>query len=143
MNFDDLDFIVPPDDEEIEAAKSALPIYTLDAETDPFKFDRYPVPFTWGLYGDFGFVSTWGENCTSEMMDIVSQLPPGLIFIHNGGRFDIYYLMDYVQGYPALIINGRIVRTFTKSNTPKKPHQVRDSYAIMPFALEKYKKTKI
>jgi DNA polymerase elongation subunit (family B) len=146
IDFPSLDFTPPPDTDErgpSDKRAASLPIYTLDLETDPFKMGRYPIPFCAGLYTGDVFHSTWGPDCVDRIFEVIANLPPGIIYIHNGGKFDLFYMMKFVLGHPALIINGRIVRTYTKSRHATKPHEIRDSYAIMPFALDKYQKTKI
>jgi DNA polymerase type B, organellar and viral len=140
ISFDDLNFEVPEFEEEKPKHKQ-LPIYTLDLETDPFLNGRYPEAFCAGLFTGTEFYSTWGENCVAEMHEIVKGLPPGIIYIHNGGRFDVFYLMRWVVGHQATIINSRVVKALADCHGGK--HQIRDSYAIMPFALAKYKKDEI
>jgi DNA polymerase elongation subunit (family B) len=143
MNFPDMNFEVPPDeDSPLQKGESVL-IYTADTETDPFLYDRYPHTFCCGFYDGETYRGFWGPDCIDEMFSYIATMPPGIIYIHNGGRFDIYYMTKHIIGYPALIINGRIVQTRCKSNDPKRPHEIRDSYAIMPFALAKYKKDEI
>jgi DNA polymerase type B, organellar and viral len=122
------------------------PIYTLDLETDPFLHNRKPKPFSAGLYTGDAFHSTWhtqgGDKCIDEMQSILYGLPPGVVFIHNGGKFDMFHLYRWImQGEPIMFINGRIVKCYVECRDGK--HEFRDSFAIMPFALEKYKKTPI
>jgi DNA polymerase elongation subunit (family B) len=140
----DFSFEVPEeDDSPIIRPKSIVPIYTCDLETDPFQAGRYPEPFAADFYDGNTHSTFWGVDCIDSLCSYIEKQPPGFIYLHNGGRFDIYYLMRLVRGNPALIINGRIVRTFAKSSSPSHPHEIRDSYAIMPFALAKYKKDAI
>lgn len=117
------------------------PIYTLDFETDPFVHGRDPKPFCAGLYTGDNFYSTWGDNCVEEMHDILMSLPPAIVYAHNGGKFDFYYTMDWIaNNKQMMIINGRIVRAYTWGDNE---HELRDSYAIMPFALKQYKKFEV
>lgn len=109
------------------------PIYTLDSETDPFVYGRKPKPFCWGLWDGEVFRVTWGDNCTAEMIEILQALPPGIIYMHNGGRFDIYFLMRVILGNPMKIINGRIAKA--KMKCRRGWHEIRDSYSILPVAL--------
>lgn len=127
----------------LPTVRKHVPIYTADIETDPFQAGRYPKPFACDFYDGSTHSTFWGIDCIERMCSYIETKPTGIIYLHNGGRFDIYYLIKMVRGYPALIINGRIVRTFCKSNSPSHPHEVRDSYAIMPFALARYKKDSI
>ena len=74
--------------------------------------------------------------------------------MHNGGRFDFFYLLDWFEG-KTVIMNSRIVQAYMWVGDSKpdgigrKKHpgghrfEFRDSYAIMPFALSKYKKKEI
>lgn len=118
-------------------------VYTLDSETDPFLQGREPRPFAWGLYcADGSYHQTWGENCTADMMAILSSLPHGIVYIHNGGKFDIFFLLRYInQEKKMLIIDGRITQCFVTASNGL--HRVRDSYKILPFALKQYDKTDI
>lgn len=54
--------------------------------------------------------------------------------MHNGGRFDIYYLMQEILNNPMKIINGRITKA--KMKCEKGWHEIRDSYAILPVPLK-------
>lgn len=112
------------------------PIYTLDLETDPFAHKRIPQPFVAGLYDGKEFTYFWGFDCVKKMVKFLETLPPGIIYAHNGGRFDFYYFLRHLVG-DMMIINSRII----KATLGK--HQVRDSFAIMPFALKQYKKDDI
>lgn len=144
IDFPQLDFIPIPDEDDKPRKKATVRVYTADLETDPFQHGRYPQPFVAGFYDGKVYSSFWGEDCVTKLFAHIATLPHGIVFIHNGGKFDLYYCMAHIRNHPALIINGRIVRTYCKSGDgPNHPHEVRDSYAIMPFALEKYKKTKI
>ena len=109
------------------------PIYTLDAETDPFKHGRKPMPFCWDFYDGDKHHTTWGDNCTDEMMEYIRTRKPGIIYMHNGGRFDIYYFIHEILNLPMKIINGRITKAQMVCARGK--HEVRDSYSIIPVPL--------
>ncbi len=113
--------------------KKDKPIYTLDSETDPFVHGRKPLPFAWGLFTGTYFDFTWGDNCTEEMLAKLYELPPGIIYMHNGGRFDIYFMIEKILNKPMKIINGRITKALIDCLNGQ--HEIRDSYAIMPQAL--------
>lgn len=115
----------------------SLPIYTFDVETDPFKHGRVPVPFCCGLYDGETYNEWWGDDCIEEMMICLENLPPGIVYAHNGGRFDFFYIMPRILGSKMRIINSRIIKAEIEGIYGK--HEVRDSYAIMPFALGSYK----
>ena len=116
------------------------PIYTLDIETDPFAHGVIPKPFAIGFYDGETFTHFWGAGCIQKMRDHVESLPAGIIYLHNGGKFDLYYLLDWLTG-DTKIINGRIVLSHMRA--VKGLHELRDSYAIMPFKLKQYKKDDI
>jgi hypothetical protein len=111
------------------------PIYTIDAETDPFLFGRLPKPFAIGLYDGERYRYAAGANCVDVMYDTIYNLPPGIIYAHNGGRFDFFLFMHWFVNNPMRIINSRIIKAKMECRTGW--HELRDSYAIMPFPLKK------
>ena len=120
------------------------PIYTIDVETDPFVYGRDPEPFAVGLYTGDKWFWTWGDDCINKMHVILLSLPPGIVYAHNGGKFDFYFMMEWFANQrEILIINGRIVRADAWRPNSDKYHELRDSFAIMPFALKQYKKERI
>lgn len=117
------------------------PILTMDFETDPFRHGHTVKPFACGLYGSLtggglNFDSTWGPKCAAKMVERLKRLPPSIIYMHNGGRFDIFFLIQWIEA-EMKIINGRIVQCWLGK------HEIRDSYAIFPMALAAYKKDDI
>ena len=131
------------------------PIYALDMETDPFEFGLEVKPFSCGLWtGSIGkgYYQTWGNNCVPEMKKILDELPPGIVYAHNGGKFDLYFCLkdNWVVMYNTeldghqksflTITNGRIIKAYIWGVGTEVRHEFRDSMAIMPFALKKYKK---
>lgn len=115
-----------------------LPIYTFDIETDPFLYGRRPEPFACGVFTGHDYKRFWGGDCIQQAHDYIVSLPPGIIYAHNGGRFDILgYCMLWVLGLPMRVINNRIVRA--TMSCLEGTHQLRDSYAIFPFRLADYK----
>lgn len=112
---------------------------TLDAETDPFEYGRIPVPFAWGLYTGDHYYELWGDDCTDKLIELLASIPDKLmLYAHNGGKFDFYYLLKKgVISDPIKIINGRIVSCKIGI------HELRDSYAILPMPLAGYKKDDI
>lgn len=110
-------------------------VYTLDIETDPFVHGERPEAFAIDFYDGVEHVYFWGNDCVDRMFTHLQHVEPGIIFIHNGGRFDILgYLLHWVLSGNMRIINSRIILS-----TMKCGHELRDSYAIMPFALGKFK----
>lgn len=119
-------------------------ICTFDTETDPFAQGRIVEPFTCGLYyTDTGeYVDFWGDDCIEQFIAwlIVTHPEPEelSIFVHNGGNFDFYFLIDYFdKGHEPFIINGRLVRVEICGQ------EFRDSYAMIPVALAEYEKDTI
>lgn len=111
---------------------------TLDAETDPFRFGRKPIPFCWGLYTGDQYYETWGEDCTDQLIALLESITePLLMYAHNGGKFDFYYLVEKHVITDPKIINGRIVSAKIGI------HEIRDSYAIIPVPLAAYQKQEI
>jgi hypothetical protein len=112
-------------------------IATLDLETDPFEYGKMIDPFVAGFYDGEKYVSFWSEDCVQKSIAFLKeQREPLTIYIHNGGRFDLFWYLPYL-GSDVRIINGRIVQAHIGI------HEIRDSFAIMPFPLAKYQKTKI
>lgn len=114
-------------------------VATLDLETDPFLYNRKPEPFCAGFYNGEDYIEIWGDDCIHELHRQLSQIKEKhLIYAHNGGKFDFFYLLH--EGYlenPIKIINGRIVKAHFAG------HEIRDSYAIMPIPLAAYQKDDI
>lgn len=111
-------------------------LYTLDCETDPFEYGVIPVPFIWGLYS----LNTGAYEEFTEVPAIIARLREidGIVYAHNGGKFDFHYLGDGLEpDRPLLVIGGRLVRCEIGKA------ELRDSYSILPFGLAKYQKTAI
>lgn len=111
----------------------------VDSETDPFKHGRVPQPFVWGLYretesGSFDYKAFWGDDCTLQLLDYLSGWK-GIVYAHNGGKFDFFYLLNHFQEYEHLVTPNLIKSRIAKlkwGNT-----EFRDSYLILPVALKK------
>lgn len=118
-------------------------VATFDTETDPFAPGRVVKPFTCGLYltDTQEYFDFWGDDCIQQFILFLStNFEPGelAIFVHNGGNFDFYFLLDYfVKGHSPFIINGRLVRVEICDQ------EFRDSYAMIPVALGAYDKDAI
>jgi hypothetical protein len=116
---------------------SMKPVLVGDLETDPFEYGKFVEPFASGFYDGSTFTSFWSRDCCDRLVELIHALPePSIIYFHNGGRFDFFYLLKHLAA-TLRIVNNRIIQAWIG------PHELRDSYAIMPFALEKYQKTKI
>lgn len=112
------------------------PIYTFDTETDPFSYMRIPRVFTCGIFDGETFHHEWGKDCMSKMREYIANLPPGIIYVHNGGKFDFYYMLDWFDG-KMCIINSKIIKAYGSG------HEWRDSSAIYTKPLKSYKKDDI
>ena len=110
---------------------------TGDFETDPFKVDRVPRPFI-GEFHSAELTEVFeGDDCATQFVDFLLSIDdPHLIYMHNGGKFDFFFMIDHLEG-PMRVINGRIVEAKIG------PHTIRDSFAIMPVPLKSYKKDDI
>jgi DNA polymerase elongation subunit (family B) len=99
-----------------------------------------PEPFVSGFYDGEKFVSIWDDKgrCIERTMEMLEREEPSIIYAHNGGRFDWFFFLDHLNhGESIRIVNGRIIQAHLGK------HEIRDSYAIMPFALDKYRKLEI
>ena len=113
-------------------------IAVLDLETDPFEAGKMVHPFVAGFYDGERFISFWHKDCVRKMVEFLNKEPePWCIFAHNGGRFDFFYFLPYLEKRDVRIINSRLIQCWIGK------HELRDSYAIMPFPLEAYHKTEI
>lgn len=122
-----------------------------DFETDPFLYGRKPEPFSVGFFDGKLYWDCWEPNTprlTREEMArrlvrkfltfLESLEEEYIIYAHNGGKFDFFYLLDQEAiENPIKMINSRIV----KAKIGK--HELRDSYAILPIPLAAYQKDEI
>ena len=115
-------------------------IYTIDAETDPFEFNTDIAPFVWGFFDGDNFVYFWGtqEEIAKRLYDYLATLDECIIYAHNGGKFDYYYLVEYFDP-DVFIVKGRII----KATMHDKKIEFRDSWSIIPIALSEYDKIDI
>lgn len=117
--------------------KLTYKLATLDFETDPFMYGRVPQPFAVELYTDETVFTAWGDDCVIKLINYLETLEePHRIYAHNGGKFDFFFIYPYLDN-PIRIINNRIVSAKLFN------HNLRDSFAIMPFALRAYAKDDI
>lgn len=116
-------------------------IMTFDIETDPFEHGLAPLAFCCDLYNGRSHKTFWGARCIQAFLKYAYELPPSIIYAHNGGHFDFFYLMEEIKNHPVFVINNRIVRCFIQCKYGL--HELRDSYAAVPESLGKYKKDDI
>ena len=104
---------------------------TIDCETDPFLHNRIPTPFIWGFYSD-GFYKQFYS--TNLLIEYIKEFD-GVIYAHNGGKFDFHFLLDALEPeQEIMIINGRLAK-FKIGKA-----EMRDSYLLLPVPLAAYKK---
>lgn len=109
-------------------------IAVCDAETDPFKRNRVPEPFIWGWYDGSEYLCF---RTTEALVEHLSAFD-GIVYAHNGGRFDWHFLLPYAEAYDEImLINGRIAKMHIGTC------ELRDSYNIIPVPLSAYKKDDI
>ena len=114
-------------------------IAVIDLETDPFLWGRKPEAFAAGFYDGEQYAEFWGCDCVHLLLEYLSSLETDyLIYAHNGGKFDFYYLLEHgAIENPIRVIGGRIV------SAKLGRHELRDSYAILPIPLSAYEKEKV
>lgn len=111
-------------------------LYTFDTETDPFKYGRIPEVFSCCIYNGESCHTEWGKGCMERMRLYIEQLPPGIIYAHYAGRFDFFFMLDWLTG-KMNVIGSKIIRAYGLG------HEWRDSTAIYPMELAAYKKDEI
>lgn len=111
-------------------ARKEKRVATIDAETDPFLYGRTPKPFCWGFYDGETYADFWGDDCTNQIVEYLSTEDNLIIYAHNGGKFDFFYLLRWFCE-DVQIINGRIARASLFDGKV----ELRDSYLIYPLAL--------
>lgn len=108
-------------------------LWVADSETDPFELGVIPAPFIWGLYNGVDYFSF---TDTDDFCDFVAAKRI-VLYAHNGGKFDWHFLSHrFEPESDLLIINSRLSR-FNIGLC-----EFRDSYNLMPIALEQYQKQK-
>tara|TARA_R110000796_G_scaffold61138_1_gene141604 strand:- start:12877 stop:14496 length:1620 start_codon:yes stop_codon:yes gene_type:complete len=122
----------------------AQQIVTFDFETDPFLNGRIPQPFCIGFWDgdkDEPYLWEWGtaEDCVDFFFNVIEAYGPDYIFFaHNGGKFDLHFILPYADTITDVIMIGaRIVQARINGV------MIRDSYALIPVGLGKYQKDEI
>ncbi|MBL4695088.1 hypothetical protein JKY72_07015 [Candidatus Gracilibacteria bacterium] len=117
----------------------------MDTETDPFLYGRTPEPFTLGFYNGSGYWEFVGEKdvhpltCVEQYIDHLDSLDQSekddyIVYVHNGGKFDFFFFLDYIETGSITAIDGRIVKCKIAGV------EFRDSYTIYPMSLASYEK---
>ena len=107
----------------------------IDFETDPFQYGVEPRPFAAGYYTSDDYQKFWGDDCVEQLIDYLKDESPRVIYAHNGGKFDFFFMLDYLDE-KLKIINGRISQASILNGL----HELRDSYLILPMPLKTHGK---
>lgn len=115
------------------------PLAVLDIETDPFLYNRTPSPFAIEFYTPKIHAQFWGDNCIYEFIEWIKNnvTEEHIIYAHNGGGFDFWYLQQWIQN-PLFFISGKVAKCGFING-----HELRDSYKMIPVPLAAYQKTEI
>jgi DNA polymerase elongation subunit (family B) len=114
-----------------------MKLAVLDLETDPFEHGQMVRPFVAGFHDGARTITWWSPDCIAQSVAFLEkEMEPWCIYAHNGGRFDFFYYLRYLSS-DIRIINGRIIQAHLGK------HELRDSFAIMPFPLADYDKDSI
>ncbi len=109
-------------------------IAVIDAETDPFRKGRIPMPFAWGFFDG----KRYRQFASTASLVRFLKKQNCICYAHNGGKFDFHYLLAALAPYDdIMIINGRIAKMHLGLC------ELRDSVCILPVALSAYKKDEI
>jgi hypothetical protein len=121
------------------ATKLPTKLASFDIETDPFNYGDFPEPFACDFYDGCCHWTYWGSDCVERCWKERMATFKGIIFSHNGGKFDFHYLLRYLpkNDLSVFIIKNRLVTLKTGGV------EFRDSYALIPVALREYAKEEI
>jgi hypothetical protein len=108
---------------------------TYDIETDPFSIGELPKAFAAGVLTPAGdYREFWGRNCTALAVAFM-MAHPGRYYAHNGGRFDLDYVLKCgaleFEETDIVRIGGRCVK-LTLGGL-----DLRDSFSLLPVSLAK------
>lgn len=113
------------------SAKSKIPWAVADFETNPFEPGVLIYePFVVGYFNGTVLEIFWGTGRECCLWLIAkSKKYPGIIFLHNGGNFDMHLMLEYLPCNECefFTIGKRIVQLKTPWGA-----EFRDSYAIIP-----------
>jgi len=114
-------------------------IGVFDIETDPFKRDRIPQPFCCDFFDGESHHVRWGDDCIDRIWDKLKSFN-GIIFAHNGGKFDFHYLLPHIdKRYLEIKVIGSSIAMMKLPNGT----EFRDSYKMIPCPLSEHDKGKI
>lgn len=115
--------------------KKAIKISVIDVESDPFEFGLHVKPFAAGHWDGETYTQFWGDDCIEQLMKYLATEPEQIIYAHNGGKFDFFFMLDHIDEN-LKIINGRISQATILNGL----HEIRDSYLILPIPLKAHGK---
>lgn len=117
-------------------------IAILDFETDPFDKSRPDdriCPFAACLFWNEDYLVIWEEHEEAFVAAVIAAVKnlPGkfTVYAHNGGRFDYMFLMHAIRGEVKFKGRGLMMAHIG-------PHEIRDSFHIIPDALKEWSKEK-
>jgi len=111
-------------------------IAVADFETDPFLTNREPQPFCVGYYDGKTYIKYWGDDCADWLANHIKNKKI-ILYAHNGGKFDWFFLLHKIEEKRFKLINGRIAVAYIGEA------ELRDSYMILPLALKLHGKDEI
>lgn len=108
---------------------------TYDLETDPFAKGETPKAFAAGVLDPWGnYRYFWGKDCVVLLVAYMLD-HPGRYYAHNGGRFDLDYVLRCralpFERSEIVRIGGRVVKIQLGDL------DLRDSYSLLPTSLAK------
>lgn len=118
-------------------------IWVADCETAPFGDNDWQhlcdgdiplarFPFMWGAYNGCEYHEF---NSTEEFLKFCDTLGNVIMYAHNGGKFDWFFLLDELEPWePLMVISGRLAK-FKIGEV-----EFRDSYNILPMPLSAWEK---
>lgn len=118
--------------------KKLRPVATLDFETDPFEHGKFETVFACGFFDGKTYRQKWGkERDVLKWAVKLCREFPGIIYAHNGGKFDfVGHLFKVagstIWGETAEMRGNRLVRMKFGQG------ELRDSYAILPAPLRAF-----
>ena len=120
---------------DIDPDKAHPRIAVADCETDPFKKGRDTInPFLWGFFDG----EEYREFATTQAFVGFIREFDGVLYAHNGGKFDWHFILPHLDPMQPLgIINGRLSRFMIGKC------ELRDSFNILPVSLATWEKDKI
>ncbi len=126
----------------LKRKSAANKIGVLDFETDPFLIGRIPKPFACCvLFTKDDYVTLWDSDSKTDFLSrvirMLRRLPECTLYAHNGGKFDFHFLLEFADPQILEVRNSRVVKMKIGNVLLK------DSFPLMPFPLEEFRKTPI